>query len=105
MGNLKLIGSYFLVFYIILLLGFPFQQRESCEHHAPQTEHHDSDHDENPCCPPFTPCNSCSHFVHETIVPFHFPEKKVLVRVNIGELETLFHQVNLFPFWHPPQIV
>lgn len=96
-------GSFLLLIYLLLLMAFPIHNMEDCNHH--EHDHQESTSGEVPdCCPPFSFCKLCSHFVNEEFSTLKLELPQPLFTIErLDQIQLRYITVEV-PFWHPPKI-
>lgn len=86
-----------------LQLIMPLHAVHDCEH-INHTEQHESEHDENKCCPPFSFCKVCSNLIYQGHFDFHLNK---FIPISSGEFRLIVHQYpeTSFSIWEPPQLI
>lgn len=96
------IGSFLLMTYLLLLMAIPLHAKEECSHH--EHEQHEVPAEETHCCPPFSFCKSCSHFIFEKYYPIQLELlMDAIANSEVEPKQKSYLSVEV-PFWHPPKL-
>jgi hypothetical protein len=93
--------SYLLLLYLALIVS---AHMHVCDHEdeASHTEEHQNQSE--PCCPPFSWCKTCSHFVNTPSIIFIEPSEITYKQENPFFHPFFIESIKVDFIWQPPQM-